>query len=99
MKIKVKEMHLGDVVNLGSPTGDYYMTATVHAISDGMVTLWRPYIQTSEFAYTGGVILTIGLEIVRLSLESNQDIELLIHGSFDLRCPVVQDPDLCRPAP
>ena len=57
---RIHELKLGDTVKLGDGP---YMTATVKQIlNDGTVTFFRPYVATSAFSYTGGLICTIGIE-------------------------------------
>ena len=70
----VKDLMLADDVLLGSGP---YMTATVHQITEDSVILWRPYMQAADFKYTGGVILTIGLEIVTLPKNDSRSVELV----------------------
>lgn len=61
-KIKVCDLKLADVVQLSDGA---YMTATVSQVTADEVILTRPYIQTADFSYTGGVITYIGLETVK----------------------------------
>ncbi len=59
-KKRIEQLQLTDKVKLGDGP---YMTATVKQIrDDGTVTFFRPYVHTSNFSYTGGVICTIGIE-------------------------------------
>ena len=66
--VKASDLALGDKVSLTSPNGALspYMTATVFQIKDEVVSLWRPYVVTSDFKTTAGVIPTIGIETVKL---------------------------------
>ena len=60
LRIKVSELQLADVVSIFPDAS--YSTATVKQIKDGYVTLFRPYVHTADFSYTGGVITYIGIE-------------------------------------
>jgi len=52
---------LGDVVSFGWKDG--WDQATVNFVHpDGTVDLFRPYVQTADFSYTGGVICYIGID-------------------------------------
>lgn len=59
-KVKVGALNLGDVVRVWND--DAYGDATVKQIKDGQVTFFRPYVQTADFSYTGGVICYLGFE-------------------------------------
>jgi len=60
MQVEIKDLKLGDVVRLDMQA---YGCATVRKINeDGTVIVFRPYIQTADFSYTGGVICYIGTE-------------------------------------
>lgn len=71
--VKVEELGLGDVVQLSFAE---YGTATVYRVNpDGSRQVWRPYVHTSGFSYTGGVIPSIGIE--DFSLRPGTTITLL----------------------
>lgn len=55
------DLRLGDVVQTAF-TSEPYNDATVKTINGDKITLVRPYIHTSDFTYTGGVIPYIGYE-------------------------------------
>lgn len=57
--IKLSDLSLGDTVRLGA---EGFMDAVVRQIKDGKVRLFRPYVATADFVYTGGVIPYIGIE-------------------------------------
>lgn len=58
-----REIGLGDVVSLGWTDG--YDNATVCKVNeDGTVNLFRIYVHTNDFSYTGGVICYVGTETV-----------------------------------
>ena len=55
------DLRLGDVVNT-AVTAEPYNDATVKNIDGDKITVVRPYIHTSDFTYTGGVLPYIGYE-------------------------------------
>lgn len=62
--VLVSELQLGDIITLF----EGYGAATVYRINpDSSRQVWRPYVTTSDFEYTGGVIPYIGLEDLALS--------------------------------
>ena len=68
---KAKDLGLGDIIRTLGPDGNPnilgYSTATVKQISkDGYITLFRPYVHTDNFSYTGGVICYIGIETYQI---------------------------------
>lgn len=63
IETRVMDLQLGDVVILGPGP---YMTGTVYRIDPNSVMVFRPYVQTADFTYTGGVITYIGHEDVSL---------------------------------
>ena len=65
--ITTAEMQLADVVQRVTDGPEAYMTATVTQVKNvegmpGIVELMRPYVQTADFSYTGGVIGYLGVE-------------------------------------
>ena len=75
-KVSVNTLGLGDVIKLFD---DAYGYATVRQVfPDGNAQVWRPYVRTADFSYTGGVIPTIGLEDMRLW--SGTTVELVRKG-------------------
>ena len=73
--ITANEMKLGDVVTmkLGDEGDNSIMPfghATVINITAEKVTLFRPYVSTSDFSYTGGLIPYIGIEQYDILLSS-----------------------------
>jgi hypothetical protein len=76
MKIKISELKLRDVVSLSNEIAGY-MTATVYDIKDEIVYLWRPYVATSDFSTTSGVIPYIGIETVKLWSGENREVIIL----------------------
>ena len=62
-QVSASGLKLKDVVDLDFQYG----YATVTNIKDGVITLFRPYVHTSDFSYTGGVIPYIGFEIITVS--------------------------------
>ena len=72
--ITPREMQLGDVIRNGdSPFSD----STVKQIKDNMITLFRPYVHTSDFSYVGGVITYIGIEEYKISVDSDREYQLI----------------------
>lgn len=56
------KLDLGDVVEYGWESG--YDHATVQQVNpDGTVDLFRVYVQTADFSYTGGVICYVGVNV------------------------------------
>ena len=77
-KSKVRDLNLGDIVRVSS--GMEYSSATVYRkLDDGSACVWRPYVHTGDFTYTGGVIPYIGLEDFTLSPDSEVEV-LRAHG-------------------
>jgi hypothetical protein len=74
IKLKASELKLGDIVHLFNGG---YGTATVKQIKDGRVTLFRPYVSTGAFTYTGGVICLIGIEEVIYNISTSTTFEVL----------------------
>jgi hypothetical protein len=60
LRVPAAELRLADVIQLEAINA--YHTATVKRIEHGSVTLFRPYVQTEDFSYAGGVICYIGIE-------------------------------------
>lgn len=65
-ELPIEKLQLADVVDLGGRDG--YSYATVKQIRDNTITFFRPYVQTADFSYTGGVICYIGFEEFTLPL-------------------------------
>ena len=68
-----KDMQLGDIVQLNGVDQWEYSTCTVKQIKDGYVTLFRPFVHTNNFSYTGGVICYIGIEESKISVDSHHE--------------------------
>src|SRR5262245_1672465 len=59
--VRASELRLGDVVQ--SPRGIApYGTCTVKQIEGKLITMFRPYVHTADFSFTGGVLCYIGVE-------------------------------------
>jgi len=76
--IKPAEMQLGDRVrmtwdNITPP----FMDSVVKQIKDRNVTLFRPYVTTADFSYTGGVICYIGIDQWNIAIDSSTEFILL----------------------
>ncbi len=77
---KASELRLADIVMLNCKDGfgkgaieipQAYTCATVIRVTDTEVTFFRPYVQTADFSYTGGVIPYIGIERFSISRDSS----------------------------
>lgn len=77
MNVPMKNLKLGDRVELFEGA---YGTATVIQIEDDKVTFYRPYIHTSDFSYTGGVIPYIGTETCIFLMTPDKTFNLLESG-------------------
>ena len=73
--VKYDQLQLGDVVRLLSNTGAY-STSTVKQIKDGLITFFRPYVQTADFSCTSGVICYIGIEEFTVPVDFGGEVEL-----------------------
>lgn len=69
------ELKLADVVVMDRI--GVWDTATVKQIVGKEITFFRPYVITSEFAYTGGVICYIGIEEVKITPRDGDLFEVL----------------------
>lgn len=78
-KVKASELHLGDIVKASDVA---YGVSTVKNISQDasgvVVTLFRPYVVTADFSYTGGVICYIGVE--EYNITGSMEVDLLERG-------------------
>ncbi len=68
-KCYAKELRLGDVVRTAGPP-EPYIDCTVKQIRATGVLLFRPFVHTSDFTYTGGVICYVGIEEFEIYPES-----------------------------
>jgi hypothetical protein len=76
-QVTASEMQLADTVRLFDSSYSAYCDATVKNITEEEVILDRPYTHSSDFSYTGGVILFTGIEECRLWKGSNTKYALL----------------------
>lgn len=63
--IKAEATALGDVVRLALDSeisAPFNSCTVINKLPNGDVTLYRPYVHTADFSYTGGVIPYIGAE-------------------------------------
>jgi len=60
IEVLASDLRLADTVLLQADAA--YACATVKNVTDTEVTLFRPYTQTADFSYAGGVICYIGIE-------------------------------------
>lgn len=77
MKVTTDQLKLGDIVKLG---WDSYSTATIIKITENEITFFRPYVHTSDFEYSGGVIPYIGTEQFTIPKNKLNTIELIEPG-------------------
>ena len=76
--VPLSSLSLGDVVRLNGQ--GVYSDATVKKLNeDGSVQVIRPYIQTADFSYTGGVMCYIGFEDFALH---GAPVELIRKGAL-----------------
>lgn len=76
MKMKAREMQLGDRIRTADPSGAF-RDCVVKQITEKEVTLFRPYVHTADFSYTGGVICYIGVEEYQIPREGDTEYEWL----------------------
>lgn len=72
--LKPADMNLADDVQLFEGA---YGVGVVTQIDDEIVYLFRPYMATADFRYTGGVVPYIGHEIVRLWVTGSREYLVL----------------------
>ena len=78
MRIKPKDMQLGDRVRMiWEKQSPPFMDSVVKQITDLNVTLFRPYVHTADFSYTGGVICYIGIDTWNIARDSSTEFLLL----------------------
>lgn len=70
MKVPRNELRLGDVIQCFEGA---YGTGTVTQVTETEIVVTRPYIQVSDFSYTGGLIPYTGLETIRMSRDVERD--------------------------
>lgn len=75
--ITAKEMQLADTISLSKLIDTSWRTAVVKQIKDGYITLFRPYVHTEDFSYTGGVICYLGTEEFTVSQDNSMEYTLL----------------------
>jgi hypothetical protein len=73
--IAARHVKLGDTIELAFMTGPFRM-AVARQVTDKEIVLFRSYIHTSDFSYTGGVICYHGYEDVVISRDSNTLLRL-----------------------
>lgn len=66
-------LELGDEAKLEG-NWNSYATFTVVKIEENAIHVVRPYIHTSDFSYTGGVIPYVGMENFTLSPDTKVDL-------------------------
>lgn len=75
MNVKARDLRLGDTVILFDGA---FGSAVVNQIAGGLVSFFRPYATTSDFACTGGVIPYIGVETFSRMSDSD-DLYVVAH--------------------
>lgn len=63
IEVAAEDLQLADIVQLWRHE---FGTATVTQVTKHEVHLFRPYVSTADFSYTGGVIPYIGIEQCKL---------------------------------
>jgi hypothetical protein len=59
--IKAKDLQLADIIR-PKDLNYKFMDCTVKQIKEDIITLFRPYVATADFSYTGGVLCYIGID-------------------------------------
>jgi hypothetical protein len=75
MQVPANEIRLADVILLENINA--YHTATVKKISEGVITLFRPYVQTADFSMGESVICYIGIEEWNISPRKGEKFTVL----------------------
>lgn len=76
-RMSSRELQLGDIVRRVGWESEPYTCATVKQVKDGNVILFRPYVKTEDFSYTGGVITYVGIEEYTVPIDDHVCWELL----------------------
>jgi hypothetical protein len=71
LKVDVKDLQVKDVVRITGIAA--YSVATVINKNATFVTLYRPYVHTSDNEYVGGVIPYIGIEKFEMGISGTID--------------------------
>lgn len=61
-EISAADLKLGDVIRMGGGNGAYCDSTVRQILDTGAIRLFRPYVVVGDFAYTGGVLVSIGVE-------------------------------------
>jgi hypothetical protein len=72
-----KDVKLGDVIRLSDNPINPYTDATVIAITDGSITVFRPYVMVSDFVTTSGLIPYIGIEQFRIPIDHSARVKVI----------------------
>jgi len=81
--VKPSEMRLGDVVRLKGMQA--FADSTVQKIDTKSVHLFRPYVHTADFEYTGGVLCYVGIEQYAISKSDKTQSYTLVEGGKKLK--------------
>jgi len=77
VKITPAQMELGDRVRTVWDQNPPFSDQVVKQIKDNNVTLFRPYVATADFSYTGGVICYVGIDEWNIARDSKTEFYLL----------------------
>lgn len=75
VEAETHQLRLGDVVKT-SKLDEAFTTATVINVTEDEVTLFRPYVHTSDYSHTSGVTPYIGFEQYKLSRNHGRPVFL-----------------------
>ncbi len=79
--LTTKQLHIGDIVCYYCPHSvrtNPFDSMIVKQIIGSIITLFRPYGVTADFSYIGGIICYIGVEEVKINIDS--DISFMLLG-------------------
>jgi hypothetical protein len=84
-EFQIRDAQLGDVVDLGFSDG-IYGVGTVTRVTDEEVIVTRPYLHTSDFSCSSGVIPYLGWEECRYLKMDRRDFPIrLLRRRDDIR--------------
>lgn len=74
--VEIGELRLGDVVTLDDPRKFPFDTCIVKQVSNGVISLYRPYGISSNYAHTRGVSCYMGAEEFDIHTSSTYRVQL-----------------------
>ncbi len=84
-KVTTDSLRLGDVVAI-SNFGKYTNASVIHINHDAQeVEIFRPYVHTANFEFTGGVIPYIGTERFKIPFNNAYEIWLVEKNTTPIR--------------